>query len=69
MDKHFFEDGGYPQCSQRCIVKGGYKFHRVCICELIAKHPGACERVPTMMLASVSDYERWPAFKNFVSTN
>ncbi len=62
MGKHFYEDDGYPQCEQRCIVKG-----HVCICEFVAEHDDRHERIRTTRLASVDDYERWPTFKNFVS--
>jgi hypothetical protein len=68
MGKHFYEDDGNPQCQQRCVV-GELGRARRCICELISGHDGPCERIWCWRLASVNDYERWPAFKNFISAN
>lgn len=69
MRKHFYEDSGYPQCQQKCVVRGGSVFFKVCICELVGGHEGSCERIPTTRWASVNDFQRWPVYRNFVSSD
>lgn len=61
--KHFYDDGGYPQCTERCIV-GELGRARVCICEFVRGHSGACERIPTTRLAGVKEFGlKW--YRNF----
>ena len=63
--KHFYEDGGYTQCGERCIV-GELPRARVCICELVQGHEGQCERIATTRLASVKEFSRLDWYRNFV---
>ncbi len=69
MDKHFYEDDGYPQCQQRCIVPVGTSriLNRKCKFELVKGHADDCERIPTTKWATVDDTTRLPIYNNFVS--
>lgn len=62
--RHFYE-GDYPQCQERCIV-GELGRARICVCEFVLGHSGACERIATMRLASVKEFGlKW--YRNFVA--
>jgi hypothetical protein len=64
MGKHFYEDEA-SQCTQKSIV-GELGRAKVCVCEFVAGHGGTHERIPTMRLAGVREFEL-PHYKKFVS--
>jgi hypothetical protein len=60
-----FYEHDKPQCPNKCIV-GDLGRARVCICELVAGHEGKHERVPTMRLAGVKEFDSLPWYRHFV---
>jgi hypothetical protein len=63
MAERYYENG-QPQCQQRCVV-GELGRAKVCCCEYLAGHSGSHERIPTMRLAGVKEFEL-PWYENFV---
>lgn len=68
--EHYY-DANKPRCPQKCIV-GACKTYGIggdiCVCELVAGHAGAHERVPTMRTATAGDTRNFPVFADFVSS-
>ena len=57
--ERYYTNGG-PKCGVHSVVQG-----EICVCEFIAGHPQACEKIGTMVLAGVKDYDSLHVFKKF----
>jgi len=63
-DGERFYQNDQPQCSYQCVV-GELGRAKVCVCELVAGHEGAHERIPTTQLAGGKDCLSW--YRSFVA--
>jgi hypothetical protein len=58
-----FYEQDKPQCASKSIV-GELGRARISVCEYVLGHEGECERIPTMRVAGVKDFNL-PWYRRF----